>query len=87
VMAGAIAVYAPVARNMRGRSNITWPSERAIDVRLVGGAVLFGIGWGLSGYCPGPALVSLGASIDVGVFVVAMLAGIALVRAAQRGTV
>ena len=35
------------------------PSERRIDLRLLGGAAVFGIGWGLAGYCPGPALVSL----------------------------
>lgn len=52
------------------------PSRRDIDARLLGGAALFGIGWGLAGYCPGPALVSAGALIDTAlVFVPAMLAG------------
>jgi uncharacterized membrane protein YedE/YeeE len=51
------------------------PPSSVIDARLVGGAALFGIGWGLSGYCPGPAIVSLvsGATASV-VFVGAMLA-------------
>ena len=52
------------------------PSRRDIDARLVIGAVLFGVGWGVAGFCPGPALASLligGA--DVLYFVVAMLAG------------
>ena len=79
VMAGAIAVYAPVARLAKGR---LWhaPPETRVDLRLVVGAALFGVGWGLSGYCPGPALVSLGVAVETGLFVVAMLAGIALVR-------
>src|SRR5262249_49147426 len=65
VMAGAILVYAPIARFVRARraplygDRYHWPSERAIDLRLVAGAVVFGVGWGLSGYCPGPALVGI----------------------------
>ncbi|MHB1846553.1 MAG: DUF6691 family protein [Deltaproteobacteria bacterium] len=51
-----------------------------IDGRLAVGAALFGIGWGLSGFCPGPALVSLGAGVGPAfLFVPSMLAGIALV--------
>jgi len=55
------------------------PLRTEIDARLVGGSALFGIGWGLWGYCPGPALTALtyGASSTV-VFCVAMLAGMAL---------
>lgn len=79
VMAGAIAVYAPVVRLTRGRT-AHLPAQTAIDKRLVAGAAIFGVGWGLSGYCPGPALVSVGSSIDVGIFVVAMIGGIALAR-------
>lgn len=52
------------------------PEIRAIDTRLVLGAALFGIGWGLAGYCPGPALASLsGGAGSVGFFVMAMVAG------------
>ncbi|TVP51630.1 MAG: YeeE/YedE family protein [Halomonas sp.] len=36
------------------------PTKQELDVRLLGGAALFGIGWGLSGYCPGPAIASVG---------------------------
>lgn len=55
------------------------PHKGAIDARLVGGAALFGVGWGLGGFCPGPAVVSLaGGAAPVLVFVVAMLAGMAL---------
>lgn len=55
------------------------PDARAIDARLLGGAAIFGVGWGLGGFCPGPAVVSLaGGAAPVAVFVVAMLAGMAL---------
>lgn len=55
------------------------PTKQIVDRRLVGGAVLFGIGWGLSGYCPGPGLVSLlyGYQSTL-VFCLAMLAGMFL---------
>jgi uncharacterized membrane protein YedE/YeeE len=58
------------------------PTATAIDARLIGGAVLFGAGWGLVGLCPGPAFVALGAGAPGAVlFVPAMLAGMALARA------
>ena len=53
-----------------------WPTRKDIDTPLVLGAALFGIGWGLVGLCPGPALVNLaGLSLPVIVFVAAMAAG------------
>jgi hypothetical protein len=53
------------------------PEKAGIDPGLLGGAALFGIGWGLSGYCPGPALASLvTGNASVFVFVAAMLAGL-----------
>jgi uncharacterized membrane protein YedE/YeeE len=56
-----------------------------VDAKLVGGSVLFGIGWGLAGYCPGPALASLGfANAEALWFVPAMLAGTALQRWVSR---
>ncbi len=57
------------------------PAATAIDRELVGGAALFGIGWGLAGYCPGPAIASL-AALNRGtlVFVIALLIGMAAVR-------
>ena len=61
------------------------PQNKAIDRRLVIGAALFGIGWGLAGYCPGPALTSLLAgNTEVWVFVPAMLAGAWLQRQTNR---
>jgi uncharacterized membrane protein YedE/YeeE len=55
---------------------LQWPTRRDVDMPLVAGAVLFGIGWGLIGLCPGPALVNLaGLSLPVIVFVIAMAAG------------
>ncbi|MFY8087277.1 MAG: DUF6691 family protein [Rubrivivax sp.] len=56
-----------------------WPSAGAIDTRLLAGGALFGLGWGLAGFCPGPALVALSAGMaDAWIFVPAMLAGMAL---------
>jgi uncharacterized protein len=82
VMVGAIAV-AVVGFALAGRRPATLlgtpfalPTTRAIDGRLVGGALLFGTGWGLAGFCPGPALVALGAGQGKAVvFVAAMIAG------------
>lgn len=52
------------------------PDTRRIDFRLLTGAALFGIGWGVAGYCPGPALVSLsGGALSVWILVAAMVAG------------
>lgn len=57
------------------------PTARAIDVPLVAGAAIFGVGWGLAGYCPGPALVAAGGSISTAlIFVPAMIAGSLLHR-------
>jgi uncharacterized membrane protein YedE/YeeE len=61
------------------------PTSRDIDKRLVTGSLLFGAGWGLAGFCPGPALVSLGTGNPKAVvFVVAMLAGMALFEVLER---
>ena len=82
VMAGAIGVHALGYRLVRRRARPLaderfWvPGRGAIDARLLFGAALFGVGWGLSGYCPGPALVSLAtASPGVLVFVLALVLG------------
>ena len=57
------------------------PTSRLIDGKLLGGSAVFGIGWGLSGFCPGGALPALGTgSTDVFIFVAAMLAGIAIAK-------
>lgn len=61
------------------------PTRGPIDTRLLGGAVLFGIGWGLGGYCPGPGIVSLGRlAPDAFVFVAAFLVGSLAFRLANR---
>lgn len=61
------------------------PTQRHIDRRLVLGSLVFGAGWGLAGFCPGPAIVSLGAGQDKAVvFVIAMLAGMALYEIAEK---
>jgi uncharacterized membrane protein YedE/YeeE len=83
VMAGAIAVHASVLalrgwRSPHGVSNPSVPPRGGIDRALGAGAAVFGIGWGLVGYCPGPAIVSLGfgakaAALFVGASIVGML--------------
>jgi len=85
VMAGAVGVYAAAYRRVRGRtrpvlsSAFTIPTRPDIDPRLLVGASLFGIGWGLAGYCPGPGVVSLVTGhASVAVFVVGLLAGIVI---------
>jgi uncharacterized membrane protein YedE/YeeE len=58
-----------------GRFNL--PTARNLDARLIGGSALFGVGWGISGFCPGGALPALGTGIpEVFIFTAAMLAGI-----------
>ena len=85
VMAGAIAVAAIAFRFSARRSTallgapMRLPVASTIDRRLVLGGLCFGAGWGLAGYCPGPALASLlSGSLKPVFFVVAMLAGMAL---------
>ena len=68
------------------------PNSDDIDRRLLIGALVFGIGWGLAGFCPGPALVALGGGVwQAAVFTAAMVAGMAVhelsARPAQDGTV
>lgn len=86
VMGGAVGVHALLYRIIRPGPRpllaSAWqiPSRHDIDLRLLGGAAIFGVGWGIGGYCPGPALVSV-ASLSAApiVFVVAMSLGMALV--------
>lgn len=85
VMAGAIAVHLLFARravraNERGRAPLAaprffLPERNDVDRTLLVGAAVFGIGWGLAGYCPGPALVAFMVTPTAVVFVGAMLAG------------
>jgi uncharacterized membrane protein YedE/YeeE len=87
VMVGAIGVHATALRLGRRRrapsrsvgtpSRPTLDGSARIDPRLVLGSAVFGIGWGLAGYCPGPAIVSLGSgSASAWRFVVAMIVGV-----------
>lgn len=95
VMGGAIAVHAVGYRFIRNRRAAPrWgtafhePTATTIDARLLGGAALFGVGWGITGFCPGPGIVSL-ANVAKGaaapaVFVAAMIAGMLLQRLLGR---
>lgn len=65
------------------------PTRRDIDLQLIGGAAVFGIGWGIAGFCPGGAIPALGLGhLETWVFVAAMIAGIVFARAVRgrRGT-
>ena len=82
VMLGAVGVHAAWLRwgsRSAGGSPASLAPRSRVDGALLGGAALFGVGWGLSGYCPGPAVVALGTGATAPlVFVTAMLAGMAL---------
>lgn len=89
VMGGALATYAVLYRVIRRRfpspaldAQYHLPAAARPDARVVLGAGLFGVGWGMMGLCPGPALVSAGAGkLQALVFVGAMGAGMVLVKA------
>jgi len=85
VMAGAIGVGAIAFARARTRATsllgagMQLPTKRTLDRRLIVGSALFGAGWGLAGFCPGPALVALGLGEPKAVvFVAAMLTGMGL---------
>ena len=91
VMGGAMLVMAVawiVQRRMAAPaagSDFHLPGTALVDARLIGGAVLFGIGWGLAGLCPGPAIASLGTALaPAAIFVAAMLAGMGLFKLTDR---
>ena len=63
------------------------PTKTDLDARLIGGSALFGVGWGISGFCPGGALPALGTgNLNVIAFVAALIAGMAAARYAQNLT-
>jgi uncharacterized membrane protein YedE/YeeE len=91
VMAGAIAIARGAFMVAAKRSAsllgapMRLPTTRRIDRRLIVGSLLFGIGWGIAGFCPGPALVALGMGQGkAGVFVAAMLAGMVVFEWLER---
>jgi hypothetical protein len=74
VMGGAVVVTLAAFRPLLKKHNLEFKSS--VDAPLVLGAALFGVGWGIGGYCPGPALTALSnLSADVFIFVSAMIAG------------
>ena len=91
VMAGAIAIGL-VAFLIAKRRKRSWlglpmqlPASTAVTLRLVLGSAAFGVGWGMAGFCPGPALVGLGAGYPKAVgFVAAMVAGMAVFEIVER---
>jgi uncharacterized membrane protein YedE/YeeE len=92
VMAAGVTVTFLGYRFLVPKSRPLWasgfalPSATAIDAPLLSGAAIFGIGWGLAGYCPGPAMVSLASGrTGVIIFVLSMLAGMIFVRWMRSG--
>jgi len=91
VMGGAVAVGA-IAFTVAKRRKRSWlgadmklPTSRVIDRRLTLGSILFGVGWGIAGFCPGPGLVALGMGQGKAlVFVIAMLAGMGAFELLER---
>ena len=88
VMGGAVLITAAgFAVLRRRRASLTgeplrWPTATRIDLRLALGSLAFGAGWGMAGFCPGPALVAAAAGVPQAlVFVAAMLAGMAIYSA------
>jgi uncharacterized membrane protein YedE/YeeE len=85
VMGGALLVTIPAFRLILGRQrpilagDFALPAKSTLDARLLGGAALFGVGWGLSGFCPGPAVAALVTGLaPVFAFGAAMMAGMVL---------
>jgi uncharacterized membrane protein YedE/YeeE len=87
VLAGAVGVTA-IGYGLAGRraapiygERFELPTSTAIDARLLGGAAMFGVGWGLVGYCPGPAVAAIGfAGTPTAIFCLALVGGMILHR-------
>ncbi len=87
VMGGALLVTIPAFRPILRRSRpvladeFDLPTKKDVDPRLLAGSAIFGIGWGLAGFCPGPAVTALTSGLaPVFVFVAAMVAGMAVYK-------
>ena len=89
VMGGALAVTVPGFAWLRRRGQtfdgaaLPPPPSGRIDARLLAGSIVFGIGWGIAGYCPGPALANLVHAREAFFFVLALVAGSQLARLAM----
>ncbi len=90
VMGGAIGVFLPLFRLIQKRRapvyalRFTLPTRRDVDAPLLLGAALFGVGWGLVGYCPGPAFTTLAAPESSLMVVLSVFAGFGLKRSWDR---
>jgi uncharacterized membrane protein YedE/YeeE len=90
VMGGAVPVFSIFYIIVRKRSvpmfakEVLYPTKKDIDARLIAGSAIFGAGWGLAGFCPGPALTSLSTgNTSILIFGAAMTGGVVLFRAFQ----
>ncbi|MES2152804.1 MAG: DUF6691 family protein [Pseudomonadota bacterium] len=91
VMVGGIAVGSIAFAAAKNRTTsflgqtMKLPTARQIDLRLIGGSILFGMGWGIAGFCPGPGLVAMGmGEVKALAFVVAMLVGMGFFELMER---
>ena len=91
VMGGAVLVTAAGFALLRRRraslsgEPLRWPTATPVDVRLAVGSLAFGAGWGLAGFCPGPALVAASAGVSEAlIFVAAMVAGMAIFSVLEK---
>ena len=90
VMLGAISVSFFAFRIAKSKSKTVFgqpiliSSNKEIDTRLVIGSICFGVGWGLAGYCPGPAIASIVTGIKPIIFVASMLLGMAVYQVLQK---
>lgn len=77
--------FAAARRHSLLNLSMQLPTKRSIDARLIGGSLLFGLGWGIAGLCPGPALVIFGSGSGKGsLFFIAMLAGMAIFELLEK---
>ncbi|MCP1400065.1 YeeE/YedE family protein [Achromobacter insolitus] len=91
VMGGAVLVTAVGFALLRRRraslsgEPLRWSTATRVDVRLAVGSLTFGVGWGLAGFCPGPALVAASAGVpEALIFVAAMVAGMAIFSVLEK---
>lgn len=88
VMGGALLVFAPCyhffikqRKTAINGDDLAIPSNKKLDKKLIGGAAIFGVGWGLAGICPGPAIASVsGGSVIIFGFIFCMLLGMIVAR-------